>query len=96
LQIIGAVDGRPCTTDTQCGAGFTCDTNNGNQCAPVNDAYCTISTCTNPSVNCAPSPGGNNTPICLQGFCALDCGAFGSTCPTGMTCYNVGVGSICA
>ncbi|RMH00482.1 MAG: hypothetical protein D6705_00265 [Deltaproteobacteria bacterium] len=68
-------------------------------CGDISDAFCTISNCSNPALDCDPSPGGTATPICVpngaSSFCALDC-SNGKTCPTGMTCYNVTVAMICA
>ena len=67
------------------------------------DGFCSITPCTNAAVDCVPTPGGTALPACfpvtLDGqatnACALDCSG-GATCPTGMTCYTLTIGSICA
>ncbi len=67
------------------------------------DGFCSITPCVNPAVDCVPTPGGTALPACmpvtLDGMatnaCALDCSG-GMTCPTGMTCYTLEFGMICA
>ena len=66
------------------------------------DGFCSETTCTNPAVDCDPSPGGTAPPICIDvtvdgatdSACVLDCTG-GATCPTGMTCYALTGISIC-
>jgi hypothetical protein len=91
LQIVSET-GPACVLDTDCAVGQVC--NNNSQCADILDAYCSINDCSNPALDCEPAPGSAPV-ICLQTFCALDCTS--ATCPTGMTCYNVGGSdNICA
>lgn len=64
--------------------------------------YCTRTPCTDPGVDCDPSPGGTASPTCVDApvgagtsaVCALGCDA-GETCPSPMQCQSVGTSSIC-
>jgi hypothetical protein len=90
-----------CLAPEQCAGGSI------NVCITINDGrtgFCTNSTCTNPAVDCDPSPGGTAEPICYPitindmpaQSCALDC-AGGKTCPGGMQCFALEGGlSVCA
>ncbi|MEM6291172.1 MAG: hypothetical protein AAGA54_07895 [Myxococcota bacterium] len=92
----------PCTTGREC--GFTPDL-----CITLEDAdmviidgFCSTTGCVNPAADCDANPGGTASPTCVgvtvdgaaENACMLDCTG-GLTCPTGMTCYDVGDLSIC-
>ncbi len=92
----------PCTTGMECGnTPILCITINDADGNPT-DGFCSQTPCANPAVDCLPSPGGTAVPTCMpvtvdgaaSMACALDC-AGGATCPTGMTCYSLEVGSVC-
>ncbi|MBK8236087.1 MAG: hypothetical protein KBB21_37305 [Nannocystaceae bacterium] len=94
----------PCTTPQEC--GFTpilCITIQDMMGNPQ-DGFCSQTGCNSPAVDCAVSPGGTATPMCVpvtidgaaEQACALDCSG-GKTCPPPMTCYDVmSLGMVCA
>lgn len=65
--------------------------------------FCSQTPCSDPVVDCLPSPGGTAVPTCMpvtvndvaQQACALDCTG-GKTCPPPMQCYPLAGGSVCA
>jgi hypothetical protein len=102
-------DGNPPGTGmySHCLAPEQCPGGAVNVCMTIGDnlaGFCTNSMCTNPAVDCDPSPGGTAEPMCAPTtlnnqpaqVCALDCSA-GKTCPVGMQCWNLEGGvSLCA
>ena len=92
-----------CLTPTECdpipALCITIEDMSGN----ATDGYCSLTPCTNAAVDCVPTPGGTALPACIPvtldgqatNACALDCSG-GATCPTGMTCHALTIGSICA
>lgn len=86
---------------SECMVPADCSMVTSNVCVTINggSGFCTNMGCTNPAVDCDPSPGGTAPPICFPvddtlTSCALDCSA-GQICPTGMTCTVLANGSIC-
>ncbi len=92
----------PCTIPRDCGFAPELCITLSDMDGMVLDGFCSETTCNNPAVDCDPSPGGTAPPACLDvnvdgmadTACVLDCTG-GATCPTGMTCYNLGAISIC-
>ncbi len=78
-----------------------CITINDEDGVPM-DGFCSQTGCTNPAVDCVPTPGGTAVPACMPvtvngaegSACALDCSG-GATCPAPMTCYSLTFGMIC-
>lgn len=92
-----------CLTADECGFNpILCITIGADPDNPT-DGFCSETGCANPAVDCAASPGGTATPICMpvnvDGMdlqaCALSC-AGGLVCPQPMMCYNLtDIGMIC-
>ncbi len=67
------------------------------------DGFCTLDNCSDPAMDCDPSPGGDVTPTCVEitlngspaSACALGCSG-GLTCPDGMVCYEDDGIPVCA
>ncbi len=105
----GAVGPQPadgmysaCTTGRECGfEPDLCITLEDEEMMII-DGFCSTTGCVNPAADCDANPGGTATPSCVsvtvdgvaENACMLDCTG-GLTCPTGMTCYDVGGFSIC-
>ena len=84
-----------CTTDTQCGAGFTC---HSHQCESAGGSGAPVCTACSGDSECASGPLGSSQPgrCLLNGTCSHGC-ATNLDCPSGFACQDFGgsVGRAC-